>query len=161
MVGGLLKPKNKILGSDIAGRVEAVGRNAKQFQPGDEVFGDLSVCGWGGFAEYVYSREDALALKPASLTFEAVATVPMAAVTALQGLRDRQPNKNENYRITYPRHETPRQFLQHLPGQGIGRRRSPRKHRIRQPVGRHPGRHLPLLIDFYLLNGYISKYRQT
>lgn len=89
MVGGLLKPKNKILGSDIAGRVEAVGRNVKQFQPGDEVFGDLSVCGWGGFAEYVCAREDALALKPASLTFEVVATVPMAAVTALQGLRDK------------------------------------------------------------------------
>ena len=52
--GGLLKPKNKILGADIAGRVEAVGRNVKQFQPGDEVFGDyLSACGWGGFAEYV------------------------------------------------------------------------------------------------------------
>ena len=50
---GLLKPKIKILGSDIAGRVEAVGRNVKQFQPGDEVFGDLSGCGWGGFAEYV------------------------------------------------------------------------------------------------------------
>ncbi len=82
---GLLKPKNKILGSDIAGRVEAVGRNVKQFQPGDEVFGTIR----GGFAEYVCAREDALALKPANLSFEEAAAVPMAAVTALQGLRDK------------------------------------------------------------------------
>ena len=82
---GLLKPKCKILGSDIAGRVEAVGRNVKQFQPGDEVFG----CGWGGFAEYVCVPENALVLKPASMTFEEVAAVPLAAVTALQGLRDK------------------------------------------------------------------------
>ncbi|NIQ91559.1 alcohol dehydrogenase catalytic domain-containing protein, partial [Candidatus Bathyarchaeota archaeon] len=53
---GLLKPKYKILGSDIAGRVEAVGRNVKQFQPGDEVFGDIFQC-WGGFAEYVCAPE--------------------------------------------------------------------------------------------------------
>jgi len=85
---GLLKPKIKILGVDIAGRVEAVGRNVKQFQPGDEVFGDLCRCGWGGFAEYVCARENALALKPASMTFEEVAAVPQAAVLALQGLRD-------------------------------------------------------------------------
>ncbi|MBU4449660.1 MAG: alcohol dehydrogenase catalytic domain-containing protein, partial [Proteobacteria bacterium] len=51
---GLLKPKNKILGADIAGRVEAVGRNVKHFQPGDEVFGDISACGFGAFTEYVY-----------------------------------------------------------------------------------------------------------
>jgi NADPH:quinone reductase-like Zn-dependent oxidoreductase len=87
--GGLLKPKNTILGADIAGRVEAVGRNAKQFQPGDEVFGDISGCGNGGFAEYVCARENALALKPASMTFEEAAAVPMAALTALQGLRDK------------------------------------------------------------------------
>ena len=62
---GLLKPKNKILGSDIAGRVEAIGENVKQFKPGDEVFGDLSVSGRGSFAEYVCAREDALVLKPA------------------------------------------------------------------------------------------------
>lgn len=86
---GLLKPKYKILGADIAGRVEAVGRNVTQFQPGDEIFGDISACGWGGFAEYVCARENALPLKPASLTFEQVAAVPMAAVTALQGLRDK------------------------------------------------------------------------
>jgi NADPH:quinone reductase-like Zn-dependent oxidoreductase len=88
MGGGLLKPKNQILGCDVAGRVEAVGRNVKQFQPGDEVFGDLSACGDGGFAEYVSARENALALKPASMTFEEAAAIPMAAVTALQGLRD-------------------------------------------------------------------------
>jgi NADPH:quinone reductase-like Zn-dependent oxidoreductase len=82
---GFLKPKNKILGSDIAGRVEAVGRNVKQFQPGDEVFGTIR----GGFAEYVCAREDALVLKPANISFEEAAAVPMAAVTALQGLRDK------------------------------------------------------------------------
>ena len=82
---GLLKPKNKILGADVAGRVEAVGRKVKQFQPGDDVFG----CEWGGFAEYVCASENALVLKPANLTFEEVAAVPLAALTALQGLRDK------------------------------------------------------------------------
>src|SRR5690348_197159 len=86
---GLLKPKHTILGAAIAGRVEAVGRNVSQFQPGDEVFGDLSECGRGGFAEYVCASEDALALKPANVTFEQAAAVPLAAVTALQGLRDK------------------------------------------------------------------------
>jgi NADPH:quinone reductase-like Zn-dependent oxidoreductase len=85
---GLLKPKNKILGSDIAGRIEAVGRNVKQLKPGDEVFGDLFECGRGGFAEYVCAREEALALKPANISFEEAAAVPMAAITALHGLRD-------------------------------------------------------------------------
>src|SRR5690348_11680139 len=84
---GLLKPKHTILGSAIAGRVEAIGRNVKQFQPGDEVFGDVSDCGRGGFAGYVCASEDALALKPANVTFEQAAAVPLAAVTALQGLR--------------------------------------------------------------------------
>jgi len=88
MGAGLLKPENPILGADIAGRVEAVGRNAGQFQPGDEVFGDISACGWGGFAEYVSVPENALALKPANLTFEGAAAVPQAAVVALQGLCD-------------------------------------------------------------------------
>jgi len=86
---GLLKPKYKILGSDIAGRVEAVGSNVKQFQPGDEVFGDKFACGWGGFAEYVRVAEDRLVLKPANISFEEAASVPLAAFTALQGLRDR------------------------------------------------------------------------
>ena len=84
---GLLKPKKKILGCDIAGRVEAVGRNVKLFQPGDEVFGDISGCGWGGFAEYVCASENALALKPSGMTFDEAAAVPQAAVLALQGLR--------------------------------------------------------------------------
>lgn len=88
MGAGLLKPRNAILGADIAGRVEAVGRNVKQFQPGDEVFGDISACGFGGFAKYVSVPEHALALKPANLSFEESAAVPMAGVVALQGLRD-------------------------------------------------------------------------
>jgi NADPH:quinone reductase-like Zn-dependent oxidoreductase len=86
---GLLKPNNTILGADIAGRVEAVGNNVTQFQPGDEVFGDISGCGLGGFAEYVSVPEHAVISKPASMTFEEAAAVPMAAVTALQGLRDK------------------------------------------------------------------------
>jgi NADPH:quinone reductase-like Zn-dependent oxidoreductase len=84
---GLLKPKHTILGAAMAGRVEAVGRNVTQFQPGDEIFGDLTRCGFGAFAEYVCASEDALALKPANVTFEEAAAVPLAAVTALQGLR--------------------------------------------------------------------------
>jgi NADPH:quinone reductase-like Zn-dependent oxidoreductase len=88
MGGGLLKPKNTRLGADVAGRVEAVGRNVKQFRPGDEVFGDMAGHGNGGFAEYVSASESAFALKPANLSFEEAAAVPMAAVTALQGLRD-------------------------------------------------------------------------
>jgi NADPH:quinone reductase-like Zn-dependent oxidoreductase len=85
MGGGLLKPKDTIPGADIAGRVEAVGRNVTQFRPGDEVFGDI---GHGGYAEYVCASESKLALKPANLSFEEAAAVPMAALTALQGLRD-------------------------------------------------------------------------
>jgi NADPH:quinone reductase-like Zn-dependent oxidoreductase len=85
---GLLRPKKRILGSDIAGRIEAVGKNAKQFKPGDEVFGDLSG-NWGGFAEYVCAREKALALKPASMTFEQAAAIPQAGMLAVQGLRDK------------------------------------------------------------------------
>src|SRR6266702_2255065 len=86
---GLLKPKNTILGSDIAGRVEAVGRNVKQFQSGDEVFGNTAKYGFGGFAEYVSVPENALVLKPTTLSFEEAAAVPQAALTALQGLRDK------------------------------------------------------------------------
>lgn len=89
MPGGLLQPKNKILGADLAGRVEAVGRNVKQFKSGDEVFGYLpSATGRGTFAEYVCARENLITLKPANLTFEQAAAVPVAAMTALQGLRD-------------------------------------------------------------------------
>ncbi len=86
--GGLLKPKIKILGTDVAGRVEAVGKDVTQFQPGDEVFGSLSECGFGAFAEYVCATEAALVLKPANTSFEEAATVPDAALAALQGLRD-------------------------------------------------------------------------
>jgi NADPH:quinone reductase-like Zn-dependent oxidoreductase len=86
------KPMYKILGSDIAGQVEAVGRNVKQFQPGDEIWGDLSFPhGYGAFAEYVCVPENALRLKPASMTFEQAAAVPTAAVVALQNLRCKRP----------------------------------------------------------------------
>jgi len=87
-IGGLLKPRHQILGSDIAGRVEMAGRNNRQFQPGDEVFGDI-LGRMGGFAEYVCARGRALALKPASMTFEEAAAIPQAAVIALQGIRDK------------------------------------------------------------------------
>ncbi|MEM8533031.1 MAG: NAD(P)-dependent alcohol dehydrogenase [Chloroflexota bacterium] len=83
---GLLKPKNSMLGADIAGQVEAVGRNVTQFQPGDEVFGSILT---GGFAEYACAREKELTLKPANISFEQAAAVPVAALTALQGLRDK------------------------------------------------------------------------
>ncbi|WP_436236594.1 NAD(P)-dependent alcohol dehydrogenase [Paenibacillus sp. LjRoot153] len=86
-IGGVLKPKYTILGADIAGRVEAVGKEVKQFVPGDEVFGDISGCSWGGFAEYVCASEMSLSLKPASISFEDAAAIPQAAVLALQGLR--------------------------------------------------------------------------
>ncbi|MFF2755306.1 NAD(P)-dependent alcohol dehydrogenase [Psychrobacillus sp. NPDC058041] len=87
-LGGLLKPKYKILGADIAGKVEAIGKEVKHLLPGDEVFGDISWCGWGGFAEYVCAHENALSLKPPTMTFEEAASIPQAAVLALQGLRD-------------------------------------------------------------------------
>lgn len=86
--GGLRKPRIKILGMDMAGRVEAVGKAVTQFQPGDQVFGDLSEAGFGAFAEYVCIPEAALALKPAAVPFETAAAVPAAALAALQGLRD-------------------------------------------------------------------------
>lgn len=88
LMGGLVRPSNPRLGADLAGRVEAVGQNVTQFRPGDEVFGDLSASRHGAFAEYVAVPDQALALKPANLSFEQAAAVPMAAVTALQGLRD-------------------------------------------------------------------------
>src|SRR5437667_7454380 len=86
---GLLKPKHTILGSDIAGRVEVVGRNVTQFQSGDEVFGNTAKSGFGGFAEYVAVPENALVLKPTNISFEEAAAVRQAALTALQGLRDK------------------------------------------------------------------------
>jgi len=84
---GLFRPKHTILGADIAGVVEAVGKDVKLFKVGDEVFGDISECGWGGFAEYTCAHEKALAKKPSNVSFEQAAAVPLAANTALQGLR--------------------------------------------------------------------------
>jgi NADPH:quinone reductase-like Zn-dependent oxidoreductase len=83
---GLLRPKHQILGVDIAGRVEAVGSGVTRFRPGDEVYANLLDHGYGGFAEYVSVPVAVVSLKPASLSFEEAAAVPMAAVTALQGL---------------------------------------------------------------------------
>ena len=89
-LGGPFRPGNKILGSDLAGRVEAVGRNVKQLETGDEVWGDLSFpYGHGTFAEYVSVSEKALAKKPASMTFEEASTYPQAAIIPLQTLRDK------------------------------------------------------------------------
>jgi len=86
LIGGApFKPKNKIIGSDIAGTVEAVGKDVKEFKPGDEVFGD----GLWGLAEYACHREERLAIKPANVTFEEAAAVPVAGITALQAVRDR------------------------------------------------------------------------
>ncbi len=84
--GGLSKPKDTKMGADVAGVVEAVGSEVTQFRPGDEVFGDIFT---GAFAEYVCAPEKTLALKPANSTFEEAAAVPVAALTALQGLRDK------------------------------------------------------------------------
>jgi NADPH:quinone reductase-like Zn-dependent oxidoreductase len=85
---GLLRPRLGVLGSDVAGTVEAIGTKVTQLRPGDAVFGDLARHGWGGFAEYVCAREDAWARKPSSISFEVAAALPMAGITALQGLRD-------------------------------------------------------------------------
>jgi NADPH:quinone reductase-like Zn-dependent oxidoreductase len=85
-IGGLLEPMHQILGSDIAGPLEPVGRNAKQSQPGDEIWGDMSAHDFGTCTEYVSALENALRLKPASMTFEEAAAPPSAAVVALQGL---------------------------------------------------------------------------
>ena len=86
--GGVLKPKITTIGTDMAGQVETVGKDVTQFQPGDEVFGDLSECGFGAFSEYVAVPENALAHKPANLSFEESATVPVSGLAALQALRD-------------------------------------------------------------------------
>jgi NADPH:quinone reductase-like Zn-dependent oxidoreductase len=89
MPGGLSRPKYTILGQDIAGRVRAVGRAVRRFKPGDEVFADNSASGGGGLAEYAAVPENNLAPMPAGATFEQAAAAPMAAVVALQGLRDK------------------------------------------------------------------------
>src|ERR1051325_4550691 len=87
LVAGLRRPKFKIIGTDVAGRVEAVGKAVTQFRPGDEVFGELSRCGFGAYAAFVAAPEQAFALKPANLSFEEAAALPTAGCTALQGLR--------------------------------------------------------------------------
>lgn len=88
-LGKLLTPKHKIGGADIAGKIESVGTDVKQFQPGDSVFGgSVGPRGLGGFAEYVCTTADSLAQKPANISFEQAAAVTVAAITALQGLRD-------------------------------------------------------------------------
>jgi NADPH:quinone reductase-like Zn-dependent oxidoreductase len=87
MLNGLFTPKRKILGSDIAGSVESVGKNITRFKKGDEVYGDLSGR-WGGFAEFVCAPEKALVLKPASMSFVDAASIPQAAMLAVQGLVD-------------------------------------------------------------------------
>ncbi|MEX1072176.1 MAG: NAD(P)-dependent alcohol dehydrogenase [Chloroflexota bacterium] len=87
LVNGLRRPRRAtVLGSDMAGQVEAVGSKVTRFRPGDEVFAEVDA---GGFAEYVSVREHLVGLKPANLTFEQAAAVPMTGLTALQGLRDR------------------------------------------------------------------------
>src|SRR5258708_14022020 len=88
MSGGRLTTKNKVLGVDIAGRVEAVGKDVKQFRPGDEVFGVKGFAA-GAFAEYVCTVADKLALKPANILFKDAPAVSLPALTALQGLRDK------------------------------------------------------------------------
>ncbi len=84
-----IMPKRRIFGADVAGRVELVGNNIRQFKPGDEVIGDLAVYGFGGFAQYAAVPEKALILKPAKISFEEAAALPMAGMTALQALRDK------------------------------------------------------------------------
>ncbi len=86
---GFLRPKSQVLGTDLAGRVESVGRNVKQFQIRDEVFGCLFGDNRSTFAEYVCAKENEIILKPANLSFEQAAAVPLAALTALQGLQDK------------------------------------------------------------------------
>jgi len=86
---GFRRPKNRGLGLDVAGQVEAVGRDVTRFRPGDEVFGDMTAFGYGAFAEYACAPKRAWAHKPAGMTFEEASTVPQAAILALQGLRGR------------------------------------------------------------------------
>ena len=93
--GGIFKPKLKTIGTDIAGKVEAIGKDVTQFQPGDEVFGDLSAHGFGAFAEYISVPEEALVSKPNNLSFEEAATVPVSGLAALQALRDFGEIKSE------------------------------------------------------------------
>lgn len=86
---GWRRPRNRGLGINVAGEVEAVGKDVTRFRPGDEVFGDLTEHGYGAFAEFACAREAAFAPKPTDLTFEEAATVPQAGVMALQAYRAR------------------------------------------------------------------------
>ena len=86
--GGLLRPKIPIMGCDVAGQIETVGNNVTNLKAGDDVYGDLSESGFGGFAEYVCAREESVALKPRKLSYEQAAAIPHAAMLALQSLRD-------------------------------------------------------------------------
>lgn len=90
---GIFKPRNSILGIDVAGTVEAVGKNVNQLKIGDEVFGDISADGFGGFAEYTCAREKSLAIKPKEMSFEEAASIPHTAVLALQSIRMKQDLK--------------------------------------------------------------------
>jgi NADPH:quinone reductase-like Zn-dependent oxidoreductase len=89
MGGGLFRPKSRIPGSDMAGRVDMVGKNVTKFKVGDEVFGNLSRSGRGAYAEYALAWEDGLVMKPANVTFEDAASIPIAGLTALQAIRDK------------------------------------------------------------------------
>src|SRR5260370_36509 len=93
MATGLRRPRIRGLGVDVAGQVEAVGKNVTRFKEGDEVFGNMTEYGLGAYAEYVCAPARAFALKPARLTFEEAATVPQSAVLALQGLRGKRQIK--------------------------------------------------------------------
>jgi NADPH:quinone reductase-like Zn-dependent oxidoreductase len=86
-IGGFRKPKFNTLGADVAGVVESVGEKVVLFEPGDMVYGDLSAASWGGFAEYVCAPENALMIKPATMTFEQAAAVPQAGGLAIQALQ--------------------------------------------------------------------------
>ena len=88
-MSGLWKPKHRVLGSDVAGVVVALGPGVTRYKPGDEVFGELSSCGFGAFAEYVCVPEQVLAPKPPRISFDEAAAVPVAGLTALQALRDK------------------------------------------------------------------------
>ncbi len=96
LVFGLFKPrKPTIIGCDISGVIEEVGKNVKRFRKGDEVYGDLSDSGFGGFAEYVTAREDALAIKSPEMTFEEAAAIPQAGLLALQGFQKGRIGKGQ------------------------------------------------------------------
>ena len=89
LMAGLMKPKYKILGTDVSGIIDALGKNVTGFKVGDAVYGDLSGSGFGAFAEYVCTKEDVVAHKPSNLSFEEAASMPLASVTALQAIRDK------------------------------------------------------------------------